>query len=97
MDWVNSTPLTWQGQCSLNTAFEENKARQRQNSALLQALAALLATKVSNRTHFWAQILNTEVDYMTNDNGIELIIMNQTKPSFALGQAGENERQKKKS
>lgn len=27
---------------------------------------------------------------------IELIIANQTKFSFALGQAGENERQKKK-
>lgn len=27
---------------------------------------------------------------------IELIIVNQTKFSFALGQAGENERQKKK-
>lgn len=81
----------------MNAAFEENKARQRQTSALLQALAVLLAMKVSSRTHFWAQILNTEVDYMNNDSGIELIIMNQTKSSFALRQAGENERQKKKS
>lgn len=33
---------------------------------------------------------------MTNDYGIELIMMIQIKFSFALGQAGENERQKKK-
>lgn len=33
---------------------------------------------------------------MANDNGIELIMMDQTKSSSALGQAGENERQKEK-
>lgn len=69
----------------MNTVFEENKARQRQTSAQLQALAVLLTIRVSNRAHFWAQILNTAIDYRINDNGIELIIMNQTKPSFALG------------